>query len=76
MSLCLQHWRFENEKWKTMIYRLFFLQEILGRNMTNHVVIATDNDIFVVPGLFFKHLALGNLQTIDDFLNQFVMFCS
>ena len=51
-----------------------FLQKILGGNMTNHVVIATDNDIFVVSGLFFEHFPLGNFQTIDDFLNQFVMF--
>ena len=46
---------------------------MLCRNMTYHIVIATDDNVFVVTGFFLQHLTLGNLQTARYLLYHLVM---
>ncbi len=43
-------------------------KKILCRNMTYHIVITTDNNIFIVLGFFFQHFPFGYFQTAFNFI--------
>ena len=42
--------------------------------MTNHVIVSTDNNIFIIPCFFFQHFAFGNFQAVGYSLNHLKMF--
>ena len=41
--------------------------------MTDYIVIATNDNVFIVPGFLFQHLTLGYLQAARNLLYHFVM---
>jgi hypothetical protein len=53
---------------------VYILKEILGRNMTYYIVIATNDDIFIIPGFLFQHLTLSYLQTSRNPFYHLIMF--
>ena len=55
-------------------YLSLLSKEILCRNMTNHIIIATDNDIFIITSLLFQHLTLCYLQTASNLFYHLFMF--
>ena len=42
--------------------------------MTNDVVIATDNDILIIPGFLFQHLTLCNFESASYLLYHLFVF--
>lgn len=50
------------------------LDEVFCGDVAYHVVVATDDDIFVVAGLLLQHLALGNLQASRNLFYHLFVF--